>query len=284
MVYNRLNWYLESHSLLAGEQAGFRKFKSTAHPVTLFSQAIKDALDSKQVLTAVAIDLKSAYDTVWKENLPFKLNNIDLVPAVRRLDTSCDVLRSISYATINELYPESERLRIYTDGSRMEQRINSGAGVFCDPFSVYAPVGSFASAYDGAEYVKVLSMQMSVSELYPLMRCDPSSERPVARASTHRQIPEVVFSVSCQRFRTRDVPPRDGSGQASRKVRGARGRETHPVKVVHPARRRTSFSSLNSHSLFFCFHCRAAFFKFIFWRSYLVTKLRHYLGRWFSVC
>ncbi|GIY91060.1 hypothetical protein CEXT_748321 [Caerostris extrusa] len=77
------------------------------------------------------------------------------------------------------------------------------------------------------------------------MRCDPSSEGPVARDSTHRQIPEVVFSVSCKRFRTRDEPPRGGSGQASRKVRGARGRETHPVKVVHPARRRTSFSSLN---------------------------------------
>ncbi|GIY09040.1 reverse transcriptase domain-containing protein [Caerostris extrusa] len=39
------------------------------------SQAIKDALDSKQVLTAIAVDLKSAYDMVWKENLLFKLNN-----------------------------------------------------------------------------------------------------------------------------------------------------------------------------------------------------------------
>ncbi|GIY13871.1 hypothetical protein CDAR_524761 [Caerostris darwini] len=43
----------------------------------------------------------------------------------------------------------SEWLRIYTDSSRMEQRINAGAGVFCDLFSVYAPVGRFASAYDG---------------------------------------------------------------------------------------------------------------------------------------
>ncbi|GIX72531.1 hypothetical protein CDAR_553541 [Caerostris darwini] len=51
----------------------------------------------------------------------------DLVPAVRKLDTSCEILKSISYATINELYPESECLKIYTDGSRMEQRINAGA-------------------------------------------------------------------------------------------------------------------------------------------------------------
>ncbi|GIY30070.1 reverse transcriptase domain-containing protein [Caerostris darwini] len=78
IVYNRLNWYLESHSPLAEEQVGFRKFKSTAHHVTLFSQAIKDALNSKQVLTAIAVDLKSAYDTVWKENLWFKLNNMGI--------------------------------------------------------------------------------------------------------------------------------------------------------------------------------------------------------------
>ncbi|GIY48975.1 hypothetical protein CDAR_613751 [Caerostris darwini] len=31
----------------------------------------------------------------------------------------------------------------------MEQRINSGAEVFCDLYSVYAPVGRLASAYDG---------------------------------------------------------------------------------------------------------------------------------------
>ncbi|GIY90844.1 putative RNA-directed DNA polymerase from transposon BS [Caerostris darwini] len=78
MVYNRLNWYLEYHSLLVEEQAGFRKFKSTAHHVALFSQAIKDALDSKQVLTTIAVDLKSVYDTVWKENLLFKLNNMGI--------------------------------------------------------------------------------------------------------------------------------------------------------------------------------------------------------------
>ncbi|GIY22011.1 hypothetical protein CDAR_177151, partial [Caerostris darwini] len=46
------------------------------------------------------------------------------------------------------LYPEPKWLRIYTDGCRMEQRINAGAGVFCDLFSVYAPAGRFASAYD----------------------------------------------------------------------------------------------------------------------------------------
>ncbi|GIY40054.1 glutamate receptor ionotropic, kainate 3 [Caerostris darwini] len=62
----------------------------------------------------------------------------DLVPPVRKFDTSCDALMSITYATINELYPESEWLRIYTDGSRVEQQMHARAGIFCDLFSVYS--------------------------------------------------------------------------------------------------------------------------------------------------
>ncbi|GIY46950.1 hypothetical protein CEXT_252041 [Caerostris extrusa] len=63
--------------------------------------------------------------------------------------TSCDVLKSISYATINALYPEQELLRIYTNGPHVDQRINSGTEGFCNLLSVYAPVGYFTSAYDG---------------------------------------------------------------------------------------------------------------------------------------
>ncbi|GIX87510.1 hypothetical protein CDAR_86451 [Caerostris darwini] len=85
----------------------------------------------------------------------------DLVPVVRKLDNSCDVLRSISYATINELYSELEWLRIYTDGSRVEQRINAGAGVFCDLFSIYAPVSRFASAYDS----EVEALRITLTQL-----------------------------------------------------------------------------------------------------------------------
>jgi len=36
-------------------------------------QFIKDALDNKGILTAEFIDFKSAYDSVWKENLLLKL-------------------------------------------------------------------------------------------------------------------------------------------------------------------------------------------------------------------
>ncbi|GIY10349.1 hypothetical protein CDAR_44421 [Caerostris darwini] len=114
------------------------------------------------------LKLKDSYNLNFElENLPTprspldcRIFNVvtDLVPVVRKLDTSCDVLRSISYATINELYPKSEWLRIYTDGSRMEQRINAGAGVFCQ-----CPDGCFASAYDG----EVEALRIALTQLLP---------------------------------------------------------------------------------------------------------------------
>ena len=69
IINTRLNWLLETNSVMANEQAGFRIHRSTSEHIAKLSQFIKDALDNKRILTAVFIDLKSAYDSVWKENL-----------------------------------------------------------------------------------------------------------------------------------------------------------------------------------------------------------------------
>jgi len=47
--------------------------RSTGEHRAKLSQFIKDALHNKHILTAVFIDFKSAYDSVWKENLLLKL-------------------------------------------------------------------------------------------------------------------------------------------------------------------------------------------------------------------
>ncbi|GFV12106.1 hypothetical protein TNCV_1795931 [Trichonephila clavipes] len=57
-----LIWNTETSGLLAKEQAGFRSSKSIHQHPALVSQLVKDALDNRQALTAVFIDLKSAYD------------------------------------------------------------------------------------------------------------------------------------------------------------------------------------------------------------------------------
>ena len=74
MVLRRLNWYLEVNNVLVNEQAGFRLHRSTNQQVATLSQHIKDALDVSNILTAVFIDFKSAYDLVWKEKLILKMS------------------------------------------------------------------------------------------------------------------------------------------------------------------------------------------------------------------
>jgi hypothetical protein len=69
IINARLNWLLETNNIIANEQAGFRTHGSTSEHIVKISQFIKDALDNKRILTAVFVDFKSAYDSVWKENL-----------------------------------------------------------------------------------------------------------------------------------------------------------------------------------------------------------------------
>jgi hypothetical protein len=73
IINSRLNWLLETNNIIANEQARFRIHRSTSDHIAKLSQFIKDRLDDKRILTAVFIDFKSAYDSVWKENLLLKL-------------------------------------------------------------------------------------------------------------------------------------------------------------------------------------------------------------------
>ena len=73
IINTKLNWLLETNNVIGNEQAGFRIHRSTSEHVAKLSQFIKDALDNKHILTAVFIDFKSTYDSVWKENLLLKV-------------------------------------------------------------------------------------------------------------------------------------------------------------------------------------------------------------------
>jgi len=71
---------LETNNVIANKQAEFRIHRSTSEHIANLSQFIKDALDNKHILTAVFIDFKSAYDSVWKENLLLKLIRSRIIP------------------------------------------------------------------------------------------------------------------------------------------------------------------------------------------------------------
>ena len=73
IVNERLKWYLETETLLAPEQAGFRQFRSTEDQATYLSQEIEDAFQEQKLVLVTWIDLQKAFDKVWMEGLLVKL-------------------------------------------------------------------------------------------------------------------------------------------------------------------------------------------------------------------
>ena len=73
IINKRLVWHLESNSVLASTQTGYRQFRSTEDQLALLTQDIKDAFQEKKKVLAVFFDLSKAFNKVWKEGLLLKL-------------------------------------------------------------------------------------------------------------------------------------------------------------------------------------------------------------------
>ena len=50
---------------------------------------------------------------------------------------------------MNTRYPQDKRLHIFTDGSQIDGYINAVAGIHCELFSCYMPLGQHWTAFDG---------------------------------------------------------------------------------------------------------------------------------------
>ncbi|KAJ8387233.1 hypothetical protein AAFF_G00159520 [Aldrovandia affinis] len=64
---------LASNRSSTGEQAGFRRGRSTVDQVTLLTQDIEDSFSAKKKAGAIFVNLTAAYDTVWHRGLTCKL-------------------------------------------------------------------------------------------------------------------------------------------------------------------------------------------------------------------
>ena len=73
MVNTRLYWWLETTGRLSRNQAGFRAGHRTTDQLFRMSQRILDGFQRKQHTTAVFVDLKQAYDRVWRKGLLLKM-------------------------------------------------------------------------------------------------------------------------------------------------------------------------------------------------------------------
>ena len=78
IINHRLKWHLESGNYLAPQQAGFRQCYCTEDQATYLAQDIEDAFQAKQLVMATWIDLRKAFDKVWKEGLLLKMRECNV--------------------------------------------------------------------------------------------------------------------------------------------------------------------------------------------------------------
>lgn len=71
--------------VLPVEQAGFRENRSCCDQVLTFTTYVENGYQSKIKSGAVFLDLSAAYDTVWKNDLLFKLSKILKCKGILRL-------------------------------------------------------------------------------------------------------------------------------------------------------------------------------------------------------
>ena len=78
LIKNRLEWFIENNNLYSNSQHGFRKNKSTLDNLTILTNDIYLSFIEKEYLTAIFIDIQSAYDNVMMKILMEKLVELKL--------------------------------------------------------------------------------------------------------------------------------------------------------------------------------------------------------------
>lgn len=83
----RLSTEAEKNDILPREQFGFRKNLSTYHPLAIMNNDITSGLNDNKMTTMVALDIQSAFDTVWHNGLLHKLfkfgTNVHLIKIIQ---------------------------------------------------------------------------------------------------------------------------------------------------------------------------------------------------------
>lgn len=68
-------WYLEKNKLIAKEQNGFRKHRSTYDCHTAIESDICEAFACKQHMLLLSMDITKAFDTTWRYSVIKQLHN-----------------------------------------------------------------------------------------------------------------------------------------------------------------------------------------------------------------
>ena len=90
---------------------------------------------------------------------------LGLNQGVLKSEDSYQVLRTMTYETLNNIYPATSCFRVFTDGFRTVDCVNADVGVFCDIFPFYSSVGAHMSAFD----CEIFAIHLALSHLWCLL-------------------------------------------------------------------------------------------------------------------
>jgi len=83
MIYNRIQWYIESQHIIPDSQLGFRPDRSCIDSLVILSSEIHKGFISKSITFAAFLDIKGAFDNVITNILVQELENIGIPAKVR---------------------------------------------------------------------------------------------------------------------------------------------------------------------------------------------------------
>ncbi|ETO08846.1 hypothetical protein RFI_28541 [Reticulomyxa filosa] len=73
IITMRLMWYLNENQLLHQCQAGFQSWHNTSELLLRITESIHASFDNNSVTYATFLDISSAYDSVWRDGLRYKM-------------------------------------------------------------------------------------------------------------------------------------------------------------------------------------------------------------------
>ncbi|GIY90622.1 stardust1 protein [Caerostris darwini] len=225
-IQKRVYWHA-MHSLFAASSVQFckNKYLNSMHYAILKVSSTLSRSDPlfrqiarhSQILILAVQETKSIR---WKRSCPsercesleeaFEISEINgrAIDNWLLCDISDYVHRCIHSRTICVRYkPKKSQEKdiiksLYLQSENVERKIlqlnPSGAGVFCDLFSVYAPVGCFASAYDGKVRIALTQLQCQTEQFTRAVILSDSKVALLAiNSSLAPQSPSIEKCISC---------------------------------------------------------------------------------------